>query len=279
MKILVTGSNGLLGSYFKRYLNHYSFELYFYDRQTVDITSISILKNILNDIRPEIVINCAAYTNVDQAEIDTILCLETNYNGVVNLVDLSNKFSFKLIQLSTDYVFDGYDYASYHEYSTRNPLNSYGNSKLMAEQYIQDNMTNFIIVRTSWLYGVGGSHFVLNIINQLLICEPFGVIVNQNGSPTYAKELSKAICELINKEFIGVIHLTNNGCVSRYELACYIAKILKINTTIHRLNHIETLALRPNNPCLDNTLSKQIGIFMPNWKESLEDFILNELDY
>lgn len=206
--VFVTGSSGQLGLSIKKIVKKKrSRDLLFnfFTKKDLNITnkdSFEILKQ-----NPSYLINCAAYTNVNEAETDKDNCFKINYYGVKNLVEYCNTVNCKLIQISTDYVFDGTSKDGYYEDAETSPLNTYGISKKMAEEYILKNSNNFQIIRTSWVYSEFGRNFVKTVIENLLNKKNLKLICDQYGCPTYAPELANYI---ILNHINGITHL-NNG--------------------------------------------------------------------
>ena len=164
-KIVVVGSDGQLGTALKKILIG---KLFFFNKTSLDITNISILKKKLLNLKPQIIINCAAYTNVDQAEIDSIKCFNVNSIGVKNLCTICEEINASFVHISTDYVFDGIKSKEYKVNDKPNPLNIYGYSKLIGEYFVLNSrIKNFIIIRTSWIYSLTHKNFIATIINNI----------------------------------------------------------------------------------------------------------------
>lgn len=267
-KILVTGAQGLLGKYLLESLKQNDFSFLAYDKIEFNITDYDSILSIFKKERPTHVINCAAYTNVDKAEIEKELCYKVNFQGVVNLVAVINQIGAELIQISTDFVFDGT--SSDGLYSTndkKNTLNYYGFTKSLAEDYIIENALNWKIIRTSWLFGDSDNNFVNRIIKMSEEGMTIQVTDQQIGVPTYAKDLSDNIMKIIYSDG-GIYHITNSGQGTRYD---YANNILMLTTRgqIRVNNDTKGSVLRPKRVILVN--NNQLVI--RHWKEALAEYL------
>lgn len=217
MNILVTGSNGMLGRDLVPALQAAGHTVLATTHSTLDITDASHVEHTLQAHTPDVVINCAAYTAVDKAETEKDACTRINVTGVEHLVRACAQTGTTLMQLSTDYVFDGTQ-ESYNENSVQHPINHYGATKALAEQHIGASLQKHYIVRTSWLFGKHGKNFIETIHS---ICKTTGaaqVVDDQHGRPTYTVDLAQALCTLLDKPY-GTYHITNSGSCTWYELA------------------------------------------------------------
>ncbi|WP_372814339.1 dTDP-4-dehydrorhamnose reductase [Paenibacillus sp.] len=205
MKILVTGAGGQLA----RELLCYCENIYPFKKEELDITNRDQCEEVYNRIKPDLIIHCAAYTKVDDAENKKSEAYRVNYHGTVHLADLTKQNNSKLCFISTDYVFDGEKSSPYFETDYTNPVNFYGVSKRDAEDYIQNNVPNHYIVRTSWLYGKVGNNFVKTMIKLANINQTIRVVDDQVGSPTNANDLAYFIIQLIKTDkygFLAIVH-------------------------------------------------------------------------
>ena len=279
MKILVTGANGQLGSelYFLS-LIHYNFNWIFTDINELNLADIINLESNIADISPDIIINCAAYTNVDKAESEKELANILNFKAVDIISKWSSVNKRKLIHISTDYVFDGNSKIPLKEDAILNPLNIYGITKLSGEKVCLKNDSNSIIIRTSWVYSSFGTNFVKTMRTLMNKKNSLNVINDQIGSPTYAKDLAETIINIINyKDWIpGLYHYSNEGEVSWFEFAKSIKKYSGFDTNINGISTDEypTLAKRPRYSLLDKTKIKNtFKIRIPPYEYSLEKCI------
>lgn len=276
LRILVTGGNGLLGRYFTNVLKSNNIHHLSLGKECLDITNVKDINDVLTDFRPTHVVNCAAYTNVNAAEIEKKKCYLLNVSAVVNLILVTNQFNCNLIHISTDYVFDGNKIDGlYNELDYPNPLNYYGMTKLIAENKIRRLAKKWTIIRTSWLYGLYGDNFVNKIINRILSNDSIAVVDYEIGSPTYALDLAESIFDIIINNVDGIVHVSNSGHVSRYNLALEIARYLNIRKVVikplYEDQSIQVIegAIRPKKVILVSQLYK----LQRHWTISLKEYI------
>ena len=274
--ILVTGSNGQLGLEIKTLYSSYEYKFYFTDRKILDITNQNDIRKYIINNNIDIIINCAAYTAVDKAEEDFENADKVNSIAVRNLAILSNEFGIKLIHISTDYVFDGENFKPYTEDDITNPNGIYGQTKLDGENaMIEYNLTNSIIIRTSWVYSSFGNNFVKTMLRLGKEKDELGVIFDQVGTPTYARDLAKAILDIVPKiknDKTEIYHYSNEGVLSWYDFAKEIMKMAKIDCTINPIETFQypTPASRPHYSLLNKSkIKKEFDIVIPYWKDSL----------
>ncbi|MCM8831499.1 MAG: dTDP-4-dehydrorhamnose reductase [Candidatus Omnitrophica bacterium] len=282
-KILITGATGLLGSSLTKILKpHYN--LICFNKKAFDITNKYIVKYKLKKINPNVVIHCAAYTDVDKAQIEKDIVYKVNVCGTKNLVqNLKNKKSL-FIYISTDYVFSGKKRTPYSENDRPSPINFYGKTKLEAEKEVL-RLKKYIIIRTSWLYGPGGKNFIETIAKLAKQKKVIEVVNDQFGSPTYTIDLSKAIKELLdlyfkNKLPYGIYHITGRGRCSWFEFAKFAMKLINPDIKIMPVNSQKTKreAKRPKNSLLSNEkFYRLVGHYLPDWRVSVKHYIKNYL--
>lgn len=239
-----------------------------FTRETLDITDAHQVAMIASH-NPDIVINCAAYTNVELAETDEENCLAVNTKAVENLADLCRSIDATLVQISTDYVFDG-EAGTYKEDANKNPLSVYGQSKADAEDIIATALVKYYIVRTAWLYGKNGKNFVKTVHR---ICSEKGemqIVNDQVGCPTYTKDLAEGIADLLGKPY-GIYHLTNSGSCTWYEFAEEIVAKAQITCTLTPCTSTDfpQKAKRPSASVLQNTKTNHLR----SWQEALQDYL------
>ncbi|AZQ59695.1 dTDP-4-dehydrorhamnose reductase [Maribacter sp. MJ134] len=273
--ILVTGAKGQLGSSIQELVKGLGlYQFVFTDSETLDITNEKDISNFFKETNFDYCINCAAYTAVDRAEIETELCYKSNAEAVQILAKTCAKHSCILIHISTDFIFDGKKNEPYIETDQPNPLNVYGLSKLKGENYVKEYLDSYFIVRTSWVYSEYGNNFVKTILKLGEQMERLNVISDQYGSPTYAKDLAEFIIALVHKDSkdFGIYHFSNRGNISWYDFAKAIIELSNINTTILPIasKDYKAKALRPKNSVI-NTDKAQNFLEKPvkNWKQSL----------
>ena len=278
-KILITGANGQLGNEMRlQAKENNSYEYFFTDVQELDICDELAVMNFVTDNEIDIIVNCAAYTAVDKAEDNVELCDKLNHIAPGYLAKAIESRGGYLVQVSTDYVFDGTAHTPYTETQPTCPNSVYGSTKLAGEQEAQRYCKKTMIVRTAWLYSTFGNNFVKTMIRLGRDKQSLGVIFDQIGTPTYARDLATAIYAAINKGIVpGVYHFSNEGVCSWYDFTRAIHRVAGITTCDVRPLHTEeypTRATRPHYSVLDKTKIKQTyGIEIPYWLDSLEECI------
>ncbi|MEI4768834.1 dTDP-4-dehydrorhamnose reductase [Psychrobacillus sp. FJAT-51614] len=276
MKIIVTGANGQLGIELVQQLKKTDIELYPFRKDELDIVDMDKVQRIVLEIKPDIIINAAAFTNVDKAETDKDLAYSVNSIGQRNLAVAAEKIGAKICYISTDYVFDGTATQPYEEYFPVNPLGVYGKSKYAGEQLTTSLCSKYFIVRTAWVYGEHGNNFVKTMLRLAEEKSEIGVVTDQIGSPTYTVDLASFILDLVQSEKYGVYHCTNSGSCSWYEFAAAIFEEAGINIIVNPLSsdQFPRPAKRPNYSVLDN-MSIRINGFseLRHWREALKSFL------
>jgi len=278
MKILVTGGKGQLGCEINKLSSNYNYDWLFSD---IDILDLSDLKNInvfLDKYIPDIIINCAAYTSVDNAEVDFENANTINNKAVELIAKWSNNNNCKLIHISTDYVYDGTSLIPVKEDTQANPVNNYGKTKLFGDLACLKNNPSSIIIRTAWLYSSFGNNFVKHMINLMKSKSELNVINDQVGSPTFAADLAEVILRIINFNFWkpGIYHYTNFGNVSWFDFANDIKSIFGFDVPIVAVSTREYFqqAKRPKHSLLDNSKIKNtFDINQMNYLDSLNKCI------
>ena len=276
--VLVTGSNGQLGSEIKELSKEYSYNFFFTDRNNIDITSKESIKEFCQINNINVIINCAAYTAVDKAQSDEINADLINRKAVKKLALVSQELNIKLIHISTDYVFDGKNFKPYCEEFQTNPQSIYGKTKLDGENEMRDiNPKNSIIIRTSWVYSYYGNNFVKTMLRLGKEKEELGVIFDQVGTPTYAKHLATTILDILPKienSKVEIYNYSNEGVLSWYDFAKEIMKMAKLNCKVKAIETYQypTPAKRPHFSLLNKSKIKSIfNIEIPYWKDGLDD--------
>lgn len=279
--ILVTGSNGQLGNAIKKISSELiNSNFFFTDIEELDITSYDQIGKFIQKNKINMVINCAAYTAVDQAETDREKAFFINVTAVEYLSKQANANNATLIHISTDYVFDGSSQIPYKETNLPDPKSYYGLTKYEAEQKIEQFAENAIIIRTSWLYSEYGNNFVKTMIRLGNERESLNIINDQFGSPTYAADLADAIIILTQKSIEGITfyNYSNEGSCTWYEFAKAIMELKKINCVVNPITTEEypTAAVRPKYSLLDKSkIKKELNMEIPFWKESLKICLKN----
>ena len=279
MRILITGSKGQLGADCAQVLCT-SHETLAIDLEEMDITKQWDVERVVSDFRPHIIINCAAYTQVDACETEKDQARTVNVDGPKNLAIHARKTHATLIHVSTDYVFDGTKEVPepYRETDKPGPVSYYGKTKLEGEITVQQTMEDYMIVRTAWLYGLNG-HNILKTFLRLAMEDPdrvIKVVNDQFGSPTWSYRLALQIAKLVEAKGRGIYHATSEGYCTWYDLAQYFLQKMDVP---HRVipcptEEYPTTAVRPKNSILENSRLKQQGIHvMSFWEEDMNHFI------
>ena len=275
MKILITGSNGMLGHDLENVLKD-KHELILTTSKTLDITDKDKTMEIIKENNPDIVINSAAYTDVDGCETNQDLAYAVNGQGVKNLALACRQIDCPLVHVSTDYVFDGTARDPIPEDGEIGPISVYGKSKLMGEQAIQEILDKYFIVRTAWLYGINGKNFPKTMLELAENHPEITVVYDEVGTPTYTPDLAYGISELIETDFYGIYHLTNSGSCSWCEFARYIFEIAgrDVNVVPVTASEFSRPAPRPSYSVLMNKKWIENG-FEPlrDYKEAISEYI------
>ncbi|WP_321290139.1 dTDP-4-dehydrorhamnose reductase [uncultured Sunxiuqinia sp.] len=284
VKILITGAEGQLGSAINEIANQYDdFQFFFTDINELDLTDKVALDAYIEHVKPDYLINCAAYTAVDVAEKDTELAglLNTKVPGWLGKLAVAH--SFKVIHISTDYVFDGTSYTPYTENDLVNPESFYGKSKLNGEIALLKESKSAMVIRTSWLYSATGKNFLKTMIKLGLERDEVKVVNDQIGTPTFAGDLAQAILTIIskteNKECAwkpGIYHYSSEGVCSWYDFAKSIHEIYGVNCNVRPIptEDYPTPAVRPAYSVLNKSKIKRIfDIQIPYWRDSLKKCI------
>ena len=271
MNILVTGANGQLGNEMQVLSRENLQHTYFFtDVQELDICDEQAVRAFVADNRVDVIVNCAAYTAVDKAEDNAELCDKLNHLAPGYLASAAEACGAALIQVSTDYVFDGTGHIPYTEEMTPCPNSVYGSTKLDGERAVMEKCSRAMIIRTAWLYSVYGNNFVKTMLRLGRERETLGVVFDQIGTPTYAKDLACVIFEAINH---GIVPGIYQGVCSWYDFTLAIHRIAGISTCKVSPLHTDEFpakAPRPNYSVLDKTkIKKTFGIEIPHWEESL----------
>lgn len=290
MKILITGGKGQLGTEILTCLKNGKTELgglqeillnskyLAIDVDELDITNLIALDNLMLQEKYDVIINCAAYSNVDGCETNQDDAFKVNAIGCRNLAIISDKYQVKLAHISTDYVFDGDAKTAYREWDICNPQNIYGKTKYLGEQYIREFSNKHFIIRTSWLYGNYGSNFVKTIMGIAKEKGELKIVDDQIGKPTNCADLAHHILKLICTEEYGTYHCAGEGECSWFDFACKVIEYSKIKCKVKpcKTNEFPRPAKRPAFSSLDNMMLRNtIGCEMRAWQDSLKYFIEN----
>lgn len=298
MKILISGAAGQLGTELRRVLEHGKSELGIlpiellgaevcsYDVDTLDITKQASCRRVLQTEKPDVVINCSAYTNVDKCEVERDAAFAVNALGPRNLAICCEEVGAKLIHISTDYVFAGTEQEPRSEYDLPDPISMYGKTKLLGEAYVREFCSRYFILRTAWLYGYAGNNFVKTMLKYGKANGALTVVSDQLGNPTNAADLAHHILKLAATTEYGVYHCTGEGTCSWYDFAVEIIRLAGIDATVTPCTSAEYAAAhpeaasRPAFSALDNKMLRcSVGNDMRDWKEALACFFENYHEY
>lgn len=283
--ILITGANGQLGNEMRVVsAEQEQLTYHFTDVAELDICDIEAIERYVVDHAIDCIVNCAAYTNVNKAEEDTELCDKLNHLAPANLARVAAKHQIGLIHVSTDYVFNGEHYVPYKEDEPTCPNSVYGATKLAGEQAILSIHPEAVVIRTAWLYSTFGNNFVKTMLRLGSEREELGVVFDQIGTPTYARDLARTIQHIMVKGIVpGIYHYSNEGVCSWYDFTKMIFALGGITTCQLKPLHTDeypTPAARPHYSVLDKTKIKQTyGIDVPYWVDSLRECISSVMSF
>jgi dTDP-4-dehydrorhamnose reductase len=280
MKVLITGCRGQLGLELVKQLlkRKRAYNIIETDIHNLDITSQPYVFSLVEDEKPDIIINCAAYTNVDACEQDEYTAFRVNAIGAQNLSAAAYKTGARIMQVSTDYVFDGEVDIPRKEYDTINPQSCYGRSKALGEKLVKETNPRHYIVRTAWLYGEG-NNFVKTMLKLAKDRNEINVVNDQIGSPTSTVDLAHSMIDLLDTESYGTYHGTCEGCCSWYDFAKKVFKIKGIDIKVKPITteQLNRPANRPKYSVLDNYMLKLIGLnTFRYWEDALRDYLKGE---
>ena len=277
MKILVTGSKGQLGSEIRFLSTNYNFEFVFVDFEELDLSKTESIHPFLKNVNPDFIINCAAYTAVDKAEDEPEIAAQINEHAPAEIAKFCRESDCRLIHISTDYVFDGKFDRPIKEDDLPNPTSVYGLTKLNGEKAIQEELTNYYIIRTSWVYSKFGNNFVKTMMRLGEERDEINVVSDQFGTPTWARDLAKTILTIISEinkgnDHPGIYHFSNEGEISWFDFAVEIMRLANLDCKVNPIATADypTRAKRPGYSVLDKSKLKLVfGQNMTSWKESL----------
>ena len=276
MKFFITGVNGQLGYDVKRELSERGYtDILAPTRVDLDITNEDAVKKMIREYRPSVIFHCAAYTAVDKAEEEQEKCYQVNVLGTKYLTEAAKEVGAKIIYISTDYVFDGTKEGFYQVEDKVNPVNYYGKTKYLGENFIRA-YDNHIIVRISWVFGINGKNFIRTMLNLAESHKELNVVCDQIGSPTYTKDLAGLLVNMFLSNVKGLYHVTNEGYCSWYEFAEFIFKESRKKVKVHPMltKDYKTIAKRPLNSKLSKESLDDIGMKrLPEWQDAVKRYI------
>ncbi|MBR5964169.1 MAG: dTDP-4-dehydrorhamnose reductase [Bacteroidaceae bacterium] len=279
MIILVTGANGQLGNEMRRISAAQEKDEYvFTDVAELDICDAEAVERMLSERQIDVIVNCAAYTNVNGAESNQEICDKINREAPGILAEAASRHHCRFLHISTDYVFDGNHYLPYREDDVPCPTSVYGSTKLAGEQLVQAQCPEAVIIRTAWLYSSFGNNFVKTMLRLGRERDSLGVVFDQIGSPTYARDLAAAVDTILHsKEWIpGIYHFTDEGVCSWYDFTLAIHRLAGIDCVVNAIHTSDypTPVRRPPYSVLDKSKIKETyGVVVPYWLDSLKECI------
>jgi dTDP-4-dehydrorhamnose reductase len=276
MKVVVTGAAGQLGHDVLKELERKNHKAFAVDRSQLDITNEEDVQAYIEEIKPDVILHCAAYTNVDAAETDEEAAYQVNAAGTEYLAKAAKRIGASMLYVSTDYVFDGSATEPYEVDEPTKPIGAYGRTKLAGEQVLQKHLDNFFVVRTAWVFGVNGNNFVKTMIRLGKEHKEVGVVHDQVGSPTYTVDLAGFMVELMETDKYGIYHATNNGVCSWYQFAVEIFKQAGMDVKVNPLttDQFPRPAERPKYSVLSKKKISEQGLTpLRGWQEALAAYL------
>lgn len=276
MKIFVTGVKGQLGHDVVKELERRGIEAIGVDIDEMDITDADSVNRVIRQTAPDAVIHCAAYTAVDAAEENEELCRKVNAEGPRNIARVCKDLDIKMIQISTDYVFDGQGERPWEPDDACRPKSVYGRTKYEGELAVMEQLEKYFIVRIAWVFGINGKNFVKTMLNLAKNHDTIRVVNDQFGSPTYTYDLAKLLVDMVLTEKYGIYHATNEGICSWYEYACAIFEEAGVNVIVVPVTTQEygAKANRPANSRMSKEKLTENGFDrLPDWRDALRRYI------
>lgn len=273
-KIVLLGGRGMLGSDIAAHLSSLGLQFQVFDLPEFDITNPSQIESAIK--KSDIVINCAAYTNVDKAESEKEPAMKVNANAVGALGSLALKHGVWVLHISTDFVFDGKLNRPYSETDSTNAISTYGKSKLEGEKMLIASGCHNCIIRIQWTYGKAGNNFVTKLLTKATEGAPMKVVDDQIGSPTSTVEAAKAVCDVIKHKPVGLFHYAADGYVSRFDMAKYIFEKLNLSESLSpcKTSDFKSPAQRPLNSCFNcSKIKSLLSSPIKAWQQPLEVFL------
>ena len=276
MKVLVTGVKGQLGYDVVKELEKRGMEAVGVDIQEMDITNAESVNQVIGEVSPDAVIHCAAYTVVDAAEDNIEMCRKVNADGPQNIANMCKKLDIPMIQISTDYVFEGEGEHVWEPEDERKPSSVYGQTKMEGELAVQNTLEKYFIVRIAWVFGVNGKNFVKTMLNLGQTRDHLTVVNDQFGSPTYTYDLARLLVDMVQTDKYGVYHATNEGFCSWYEFACEIFKQAGLDVKVDPVtsDQYPAKAKRPANSRMSKEKLTENGFEkLPTWQDALNRYL------
>ncbi len=275
MRYLITGALGQLGQALQSELH--GKELVLVDLPDTDVSEREAIFTAVSTHKPDIIIHCAAYTNVDGCAQDPQLAYKVNGLGTQNVALACQKFDIPMVHVSTNEVFGGDHTTGYEEWMPLNPINAYGRSKAAAESHVRSILNRYYIVRTAWLYAPGGRNFIHAIHNRAQKNGEIRVVTDEIGNPTYVVDLAQAIVKLLKSEQFGTYHFVNSGACSRWEFANEILRLVGLSAQVENRPILSSEFQRASTPPpygeLHNIAGAAIGITLRPWQAALAEYV------
>jgi dTDP-4-dehydrorhamnose reductase len=275
MRAMILGAAGMLGHDLVATAPQGT-TLFPFTRAELDITATTSLTAAVADVRPDVIINAAAYTAVDRAGAEAKLCFQVNADAVGELGRIAAQAGAQVVHFSTDYVFDGVSSDPYGEESATHPINTYGASKLAGETALRQSRARFLIIRTQWLFGVHGKSFPRTMWERAKAGATTKVVSDQTGRPTYSRDLARTVWALTEREASGVLHVANHGKATWFDLAAHIFACAGRTDLLTACLAAEypTAAPRPRYSVLDTTCCERtLGATLPDWPGAVDHFL------
>ena len=276
MKVLVTGVKGQLGYDVMKVLHERKIDCLGADIEEFDITDYAATEKFIKQYGPDAVVHCSAYTAVDKAEDNSDICYAVNAEGPRNIAKVCRDIGAKMVYISTDYVFPGIGDTAYEVDAPKQPLSVYGKSKLAGEEAVQSLISNYFIVRISWVFGKNGNNFIRTMLRLSEDHPEVSVVSDQIGSPTYTADLAPLLCDMIETEKYGVYHATNEGYCSWADFAETMFRAAGCSTKVKYITTTEypTRAVRPENSRLSKKSLDEGGFRrLPIWQDALNRYL------
>ena len=276
MNILITGSKGQLAAEFQKSLQGQNYTVTALDKHELDITDMTAVSDTVSRVSPDVIVNCAAYNYVDNAEDDFDSAFKVNAFGVRNLAVSCREHSVLLIHFSSDYVFDGRKEDFYNEEDETNPISRYGESKLQGENFLKQESPEYILFRVSWVFGKGRQNFLYKLSEWAKDKRILKIVYDQISVPTFTEDIVSVTLFAIQKGLRGLYHLTNSGYATRYEVARYFLERLSMDTIILPVQSdiFPTPAKRPFFSVMSNKkISRDLDIAIPDWRLGIDRYI------
>lgn len=276
MRVMLTGAGGMLGWDWAVAMENRGWEVIRMTHEELDIGYPRKVQKLVSGMAPDMIANAAAFTKVDACEYARDLAMKINFEGAANLAQSANEKGIPVVHISTDYVFDGEKPEPYRENDAPNPVSAYGESKWLGERAIREITANHCIVRASWLFGHHGPNFVETVIRLAHTGKPLRMVDDQVGAPTYTRDLSEALCDLMAANARGTYHLTGGGSCSWFEFAGAILKGISSPTPVEPISsdQLTRPARRPRNSRMADTRTAALGMrSLRHWREALTDYL------